>query len=186
MGTWHAYERSSTSIPATPDARARTFHESLNDYKATALIDLLALADELSIGRVVAKDESTRLGLPAFKALGASWAIHRATEVLTGPLTIATATDGNHGRAVARFARTSGHSASIFTPDGVHPSAVQAIRDEGARVEEVGGSYDDAVAAAASAATAPGHVLLQDTAWEGYEQIPVWIVVVRDSLRRSR
>ena len=87
-----------------------------------------------------------------------------------------TATDGNHGRAVARFARTLGHSASIFTPDGVHPSAVQAIRDEGARVEEVGGSYDDAVAAAASTATAPGHVLVQDTAWEGYEQIPGWIV----------
>ena len=127
MGTWHAYERSSTSIPATVDARARTFHESLNDYEATALIDLPALAAELSIGRVVAKDESTRLGLPAFKALGASWAIHRATEGLTGPLTIVTATDGNHGRAIARFARTLGHSALIFTPDGVHPSAVQAI-----------------------------------------------------------
>ena len=137
MGTWHAYERSSTSIPASPDARARTFHESLNDYKATALIDLPALAAELSIGRVVAKDESTRLGLPAFKALGASWTIHRATESLTGPLTIVTATDGNHGRAVARFARTLGHSASIFTPDGVHQSAVQAIRDEGARVERL-------------------------------------------------
>ncbi|MEC7001049.1 MAG: pyridoxal-phosphate dependent enzyme, partial [Actinomycetota bacterium] len=121
------------------------------------MIDLPALAAELSIGRVVAKDESTRLGLPAFKALGASWAIHRATEGLSGPLTIVTATDGNHGRAVARFARTLGHSVSIFTPDGVHPSAVQAIRDEGARVQEVGGSYDDAVAAAASAATAPGH-----------------------------
>ena len=176
VGTWHAYKRTSTSIPATVDARARAFHESLNDYKATALIDLPALAAELSIGRVVAKDESTRLGLPAFKALGASWAIHRATEGLSGPLTIVTATDGNHGRAVARFARTLGHSVSIFTPDGVHPSAVQAIRDEGARVQEVGGSYDDAVAAAASAATAPGHVLVQDTAWEGYEQIPGWIV----------
>ena len=176
MGTWHAYARTSTSKPAPVDARARAFHESLSDYKATALIDLPALAAELSIGRVVAKDESTRLGLPAFKALGASWAIHRATESLTGPLTIVTATDGNHGRAVARFARTLGHSASIFTPDGVHPRAVQAIRDEGARVQEVGGSYDDAVAAAASAAKAPGHVLVQDTAWEGYEQVPGWIV----------
>ena len=68
VGTWHAYKRTSTSIPATVDARARAFHESLNDYKATALIDLPALAAELSIGRVVAKDESTRLGLPAFKA----------------------------------------------------------------------------------------------------------------------
>ncbi len=96
VGTWHAYERTSTSVPATVDSRARAFHESLHDYEATALIDLPALAAELSLGRVVAKDESTRLGLPAFKALGASWAIHRATEGLTGPLTIVTATDGNH------------------------------------------------------------------------------------------
>ena len=66
VGTWHAYERTSRSITATVDARARAFHESLNEYQATALIDLLALAAELSIGRVVAKDESTRLGLPAF------------------------------------------------------------------------------------------------------------------------
>ncbi len=176
MTLWRAHHRSLDWSHPEPDARARTFHTSLPEYAPTSLVDLPSLASDLGVGRVVAKDESTRLGLPAFKALGASWAIHRATEGLTGPLTIVTATDGNHGRAVARFARIFGYSASIFTPDGVHPSAVQAIRDEGARVEEVGGSYDDAVAAAASAATAAGHVLVQDTAWEGYEQIPGWIV----------
>ena len=176
MTLWRAHHRSLDWSHPEPDARARTFHTSLPEYAPTSLVDLPSLASDLGVGRVVAKDESTRLGLPAFKALGVSWAIHRATEGLTGPLTIVTATDGNHGRAVARFARTLGHSASIFTPDGVHPSAVQAIRDEGARVQEVGGSYDAAVAAAASAATAPGHVLVQDTAWEGYEQIPGWIV----------
>ncbi len=139
-------------------------------------MDLPDLAAEWNVGRVVAKDESTRLGLPAFKALGASWAIHRAVKDVTGPATIVTATDGNHGRAVARFARELGHSALIVIPDGVHPSAVQAIRDEGAEVREVGGSYDHAVAIAAEAGSAPGCVLVQDTAWPGYEEIPGWIV----------
>jgi diaminopropionate ammonia-lyase len=144
----------------------------------TPLVDLPTLAQELGVGRVVAKDESSRLGLPAFKALGASWAIHRAlqdhepdTEV-----TVVAATDGNHGRAVARFARRLGHRASIVVPRGVHPQAVQAIRDEGADVTAVDGTYDEAVAAAARLAEAPATLLVQDTAWDGYEDVPRWIV----------
>ena len=110
--------------------------------------------------------------------VGASWAIHRALRDRTdsAPVTVVTATDGNHGRAVARFARLLGHRASIWIPDGVHPTAVQAIADEGAQVTVVGGSYDDAVAAAARAADDDTAVLVQDTAWTGYEQIPGWIV----------
>lgn len=176
MTLWRAHHRSLDWSHPEPDARARTFHTSLPEYAPTSLVDLPSLASDLGVGRVVAKDESTRLGLPAFKALGASWAIHRATDGMQGPLTIVTATDGNHGRAIARFARQLGHSALIFTPDGVHPSAVQAIRDEGAEVREVGGSYDFAVAAAALAADGGGCVLVQDTAWEGYEEIPGLIV----------
>src|SRR6185312_3390930 len=119
--------------------------------------------------------ESNRLGLPAFKALGASWAIRRALRerAPTGQVTIVTATDGNHGRAVARFAREFGHRAAIYVPDGVHPAAVQAIRDEGAIVTHIRGDYDAAVQAAARA---PGTVLVQDMAWDGYEDVPSWIV----------
>jgi diaminopropionate ammonia-lyase len=86
------------------------------------------------------------------------------------------ATDGNHGRAVARVARQRGLAAHIVVPAGVHPSAAAAIAAEGATVTRTGGSYDDAIALAAEHAQACGGLLVQDTAWPGYEQIPAWIV----------
>ena len=176
--TWYAHERDRAWTCAGPSPEALAFHRTLPGYAVTPLVDLPALAAELGVGRVLAKDESLRLGLPAFKSLGASWAIHRALRDRDDrePVTVVTATDGNHGRAVARFARLLGHRASFWIPDGVHPSAVQAIEDEGAQVTVVGGSYDEAVAAAARAADTDGAVLVQDTAWRGYEEIPGWIV----------
>jgi diaminopropionate ammonia-lyase len=156
------------------------FHRSLPGYAPTRLAALPDLARAFGVARVYAKDESNRLGLPAFKALGASWAIHRVLRerAPAGPLTIVTATDGNHGRAVARFARQSGHRCAIFVPDGVHPAAAQAIRDEGASVTHIPGSYDAAVRAASRAADADIEeaVLVQDMAWDGYEEVPGWIV----------
>lgn len=163
---------------AGPSPEAVNFHRGLTDYAVTPLMDLPTLAEELGVGRVLAKDESLRLGLPAFKALGASWAITRALRDLArqAPVTVITATDGNHGRAVARFARLLGHRASIYIPHGVSSKAIAAIESEGASVALVDGNYDDAVAAAARAAQDPDCLLVQDTAWEGYEQIPGWIV----------
>src|SRR5699024_10370847 len=123
--------------------------------------------------------ESTRLGLPAFKALGASWPVHRALEAhqAATDAEVVTATDGNHGRAVARFARKAGHPARIFVPaGGIHPSAVAAIRGEDAEVVEVDAGYDQTVAAAADYAAGGAGVLVQDTAWDGYEEVPGWIV----------
>ena len=160
------------------------FHRTLPGYAPTPLVDLPTLATELGVGRVFAKDESGRLGLPAFKGLGASWAVHRVLQDAPAGdvLTVVAATDGNHGRAVARFARLLGHRATIVIPDAVHPAAIQAIVDEGATVSVVDASYDDAVAAATAAAEAPGHVLVQDTAWPGYEEIPGWIVDGYDTL----
>lgn len=163
-------------------AEVRDFHAALPDYAPTPLVELPELAVELGVGRVFVKDESCRLGLPAFKALGASWAIHRVlAERATrgdapGPLTLVTATDGNHGRAVARMARLLGQYAHVFVPRGVHPRAVAAITAEQAKVTEVSGSYDDAVRLASDASSAADAVLVQDTAWAGYEQIPRWIV----------
>jgi diaminopropionate ammonia-lyase len=155
------------------------FHRSLPEYAPTRLASLPGLAEAFGVARVFAKEESNRLGLPAFKALGASWALHRMLRERApdGPVTIVTATDGNHGRAVARFARRSGHRARIFVPDGVHSAAVEAIRDEGASVTHVPGTFDDAVGAAARAAESDGAaVLVQDMAWDGYEEVPGWIV----------
>ncbi|MBI4941921.1 MAG: diaminopropionate ammonia-lyase [Actinobacteria bacterium] len=181
--TWAANHRDPAWTCPAPAPEVLAFHRALPGYAPTRLVDLPDLARELGVAHVLAKDESDRLGLPAFKALGASWAVHRAVLARTAdrgaaPLTLVTATDGNHGRAVARFARTLGHRAHVVVPDGVHAAAVQAIADEGATVTAVAGSYDDAVAEAAryAAADPDGAVLVQDTAWEGYEDVPRWIV----------
>lgn len=172
--------RSWTCAPAP--AQVRAFHAALPEYAPTPLTELPSLAAELGVGRAFVKDESSRLGLPAFKALGASWAVHRALAERVAhseescPLTLMTATDGNHGRAVARVARLFGQRAHVFVPQGVHPKAAAAIAAEGAEVTRVAGSYDEAVRRAAEAAAAPDAVLVQDTAWPGYETIPGWIV----------
>jgi len=163
---------------AIPSDAVALFHRGLDGYSRTPLVELPELATALDVGRVFAKDESLRLGLPAFKALGASWAVERAIREFGQPqdLTIVTATDGNHGRAIARFSRLAGSKAKIVVPRGLHPDAIAAIRNEGASVEEYDGDYDAAVARAASVASVENHVLIQDTAWEGYEEIPRWII----------
>lgn len=175
---WAVNDRDHTWMCDGPSPEAWAFHRGLAAYRATDLVDLPDLAAQLGIGRLLAKNEADRLGLPAFKGLGASWAINQVLAARTdsGPATIVTATDGNHGRAVAHFSRLLGHRATIVIPPGVHPQAVQAVIDEGAHVVRVQGSYDDAVAHAADLARAPGHLLVQDTAWEGYQDVPAWIV----------
>ncbi|MFJ3307510.1 diaminopropionate ammonia-lyase [Streptomyces sp. NPDC086549] len=171
----------SWTCPPIP-AGVQDFHASLPGFTPTPLTELPTLASELAVGRVFVKDESSRLGLPAFKALGASWAVHRALAERTalapsaGTVTLVSATDGNHGRAVARMARLLGQRAHIFVPRGVHPAAVTAIASEGAEVTQVPDSYDEAVRQAAEAAGAGDTLLVQDTAWHGYEKIPGWIV----------
>lgn len=167
---------------APAPAATRAFHRALPGYAPTPLRELPVLAHELKVGRVFVKDESNRLGLPAFKALGASWAVHRALAERaargagSGPVTLVTATDGNHGRAVARTARLLGQRAHVFVPRGVHHAAAAAIAAEQAEVTKVAGDYDEAVRRAAEAARGADAILVQDTAWPGYEEIPGWIV----------
>ena len=141
-------------------------------------MEVPAIARQLGMARAFVKDESDRMGLPAFKVLGASWAIHQilSRQPARAQLLLVTATDGNHGRAVARMARLLRQRARVFVPDGVHPAAVAAIAGEGAQVTRVAGTYDDAVRLAADAAAEPGTALVQDAGWPGYEQVPGWIV----------
>lgn len=183
-----------------PPASARTFHQTLPGYERTPLTSLPSVAAELGVGHVLIKDESHRLGLPAFKILGASWAVCRtlceANGLDLGTVTLAslkqyirneiaperrpvlvTATDGNHGRAIARVARLLGVAARIYLPRGVSGAAIQAIRDEGASLVETDLAYDDTVAhAAQSVQGSTIDVLVQDTSWQGYTDIPRWIV----------
>ncbi len=179
----------------------------------------------LGIGQVLVKDESKRLGLPAFKILGASWAVYRALEKRAAeatdgragkhdrcsvsysaarpglaaagpsgtfepwstveelaerlaslkPLTLVTATDGNHGRGVAHVAALFGFGARIFVPTGTAEARIDGIASEGALVEVVDGTYDDAVLRAAREANDRSFVI-SDTSWPGYEEIPRWVM----------
>ena len=170
-------------------------HRRLPEYAITPLADAPGLASALGVGRVWVKDESWRLGLPAFKILGASWAVYRALERRSGgsigewgdveelrgrlgpllPMTLAAATDGNHGRAVARMAKLLGLGARIFVPADMAAARIDAIESEGAEVVVVPGTYDEAVAR--SAEEAGEHCLvISDTSWPGYEDVPRWVI----------
>ncbi len=191
---WYANPAAAQWVCRQAPQEVTTFHAGLPDYARTPLVELPDLATELGVGRVFVKDESSRLGLPAFKALGAWWAIARIlaaradlSEAMTlaalravaaeHPVILVTATDGNHGRAVARIAGLLGLRAHVFVPEAIPAAASAAIQAEGAQVSGVVGSYDQAVEAAARAAAARLDAeLVQDTAWPGYEQVPGWIV----------
>jgi len=172
---WHSNPAARAWRTTPAPAEVLAFHQSLPAYRPTPLTPVPSLAAELGVGQVLVKDESLRLGLPAFKALGAWWAIHRAVQDHPGATELVTATDGNHGRAVARRAAMLALPAQIFVPDVVGDAAVDAIRSEGATVTVVPDSYDAAVAEAASYA-GDGRLLIQDSAWPGYEVIPQYIV----------
>jgi diaminopropionate ammonia-lyase len=137
----HPGARDWTCAPSPTEVQA--FHAGLPGYAATPLTEVPTLAAELGVGRVFVKDESDRMGLPAFKVLGTSWAVHQVLSRRRGDdeLTRVTATDGNHGRAVARMARLFGQRAHVFVPGGVHLTAVAAIAAEGAQVTEIAGTY---------------------------------------------
>ncbi|HEX6234771.1 MAG TPA: pyridoxal-phosphate dependent enzyme [Jiangellaceae bacterium] len=163
------------TFPSAPrDATA--FHRSLPGYAPTPLVPVPELAADLRVGRVLVKDESSRLGLPAFKVLGASWACRQVLRQRPG-VRLVTATDGNHGRAVARMAAYFGVEATVFVPHVMLPETAARITEEGAKVVWVDGDYDGAVRRAAEFADEqPDRALVQDTAWDGYEQVPAWIV----------
>jgi diaminopropionate ammonia-lyase len=155
---------------------AHAFHRSLPGYAPTPLVPVPEVATELRVGRVLVKDESSRLGMPAFKVLGASWACRQVLEHRPGVMLV-TATDGNHGRAVARMAAHFGVEATVFVPNLMLRETAARIAEEGAKVVWVDGSYDAAVRRAAEFAhEQPDRALVQDTAWDGYERVPAWIV----------
>ncbi len=163
-------------LPPEPSDVA-AFHRALPGYAPTPLVALPALAAELGVGAVWAKDEAHRFGLGAFKALGASYGMHRWLAARpAAPVTFATATAGNHGRAVAWTARMFGYRAVIFVPRHTVAARIEALRREEAEVVVVDGSYDDAVRRAAEESARNGWQMISDTAYPGYTEIPGWIM----------
>lgn len=191
-------DRNLTLMSVEEVQKARTFHQSFPQYSVTPLTELKGMAGYLGLGKLAVKDESYRFGLNAFKVLGGSYAMARyiAEEtgrdiselpynVLTsdelrkqfGQATFFSATDGNHGRGVAWAANKLRQKAVIFMPKGSTQTRLNNILAEGATatIEKV--NYDECVRmAAAAAAKTPHGVVVQDTAWEGYEKIPSWIM----------
>jgi diaminopropionate ammonia-lyase len=152
---------------AAPSAEARAFHAALEGYAPTPLRDLPALAAELGLAAVAVKDESARLGLPAFKVLGASWAVERALRERPEITALVTASTGNHGRAVARVARSRGLACRVLLPARTLPGRRAAIEGEGAEAVLIDGSYEDAVAQAAREGEAPGVLEVADVGEDG-------------------
>lgn len=176
MASWYSAPHARQWTTDAQVDEVRDFHRTLPGYRPTPLRAAPGLSAELGVGQVFVKDESERLGLPAFKILGGSWACHQVLEQHPGA-TLVTATDGNHGRAVARMAAYFGVRAVVFVPAVMLPQTADLIQGEGAEVVRVEGDYDEAVrTAAAFAAGEPGRQLVQDTAWEGYVDVPAWIV----------
>ena len=177
---------------------ARAFHKSFPQYAVTPLARLDGMAARLGLGNLFVKDESYRFGLNAFKVLGGAFAMARyiAGEMgrdigemnyayLTsaqfrrdfGQATFFTATDGNHGRGVAWAANKLGQKAVVHMPKGSAKMRFDNIAREGAKVTIEEMNYDDCVRLAAREAAQTEHgVVVQDTAWEGYEEIPAWIM----------
>lgn len=177
------------SESGTSTEQVRNFHRDLPDYKQTPLIKLDHLAKEVGVRAVYLKDEGSRFGLPSFKVLGASWGTHRAItarlklslncdldtvkQSLVGQnVSLHAATDGNHGRAVARMGHWLGLPVVICVPSGMYRSTISLIESEGARVSQSTGNYDQAVLEAEAAANTDGGILVQDFAFGDYTDIP--------------
>ncbi|MBN2350449.1 MAG: diaminopropionate ammonia-lyase [Bacteroidales bacterium] len=152
-----------------------TVHKKLEEYFPTPLILLPELTEKLNLGELWIKDESKRFGTNALKASGASYAMVKILEEHQGLFTFCTATDGNHGRAVAWTAKKMRQKAVVFVPGSTVNSRIKNIKQEGARVIVVHGNYDDAVSEAKKFADQPRHILIQDTSWVNYTEIPALI-----------
>ena len=190
-------EVSTTAFGLEQAQRVRHFHQSFPEYSVTPLVKLEVLAEELGVQSIYVKDESYRFGLNAFKVLGGSYAIAREIgrllglkeEELTlgrllapdvkerlGTLTFVTATDGNHGRGVAWTAQRLGHRAVVFMPKGTAAERLENIRRLGTEASITNVNYDDTVRLARAYAAEHKGIIVQDTSWEGYDEVPLHIM----------
>jgi len=176
---------------------ARQFHRQLDGYRMSPLKSLSGLAALLGVGGIWVKDESQRLSLNSFKVLGGSFALYQflrkrlgirdreltVSELKSekvraelGELCFATATDGNHGRGVAWAAMELGFECVVYVHERTSKPRIKAIEEYGARVKVIPGTYDDAVRMITCDAAENGWQIISDTSWEGYQDIPCWVM----------
>jgi len=181
-------------LPPDIARKARQFHRQLEGYRMSPLKSLGRLAAMLNLGGIWIKDESVRLSLNSFKVLGGSFAIYQylaqklggeisVKDILAGEarrklgdLVFAAATDGNHGRGVAWSATRLGFKSIVYVHKYTSDARIDAIRRNGAEITVVDGTYDDAVRQVNEDAKKNGWQVISDTSWEGYEDIPKWVM----------
>ena len=177
--------------------KVNDFHRSFPEYCVTPLRSLDNLAKKLGLKKIFVKDESYRFGLNAFKVLGGSYAIGEyiaeklgmdiselPCEKMTsedikgklGDVTFVTATDGNHGRGVAWTANRLGQKSVVFMPKGTAPERLENIKKLGSDASIKDLFYDDCVRLARECSEKYGWVVVQDTSWNGYEDVPKHIM----------
>lgn len=182
----------SEAVKPAHSERPIDFHRRLPGYKESPIIEAPSLARKLGVAKVYVKSETARYGLPSFKVLGASWATYSALRDELGPLpegnlsaqqlhdwaepvrglTLVAATDGNHGRAVARVAKWFGLNARIFLPSFVSAERIASIEAEGAEIVVIDDDYDASVDAAIEDGGKPGNLLISDTARTPTDEVP--------------
>ena len=189
--------KSKEMFPMSRARDARKFHRQIPDYHMTPLVALPNLAQLLGLGGIYVKNESERLRMSSFKVMGGSYAIYRLVKKLLGKenedlsyeyliskechdalgdIVFCSATDGNHGRGLAWACQKLNHPCKIYVHSETSQPRIDAIKSFGAEVTVVDGNYDDAVRQAALDAEKNGWYVVSDTSWEGYEEIPTWIM----------
>ncbi len=182
-------------LPPGITDEARAYHSQLPGYEMTPLKRLSSLALRLGLGSIWVKDESARMRLNAFKALGGSFAIYRficqkigrpqlsyadlmsdEVRAALGDITFTSATDGNHGKGLAWAARKLGFPCVIYVHKNTSQARITAIAEYDAEVRVVDGNYDDAVRQCEEDARANGWQVISDTSWPGYEDVPMWVM----------
>jgi diaminopropionate ammonia-lyase len=190
-------EQAKKMFPISQTQVCRRFHRQIPGYRMSPLRALPYLSQMLGVGGIWVKDEAQRLELNSFKVLGGSFAIYRfiqerlniddkdmtydyliSDEVKRGlgDITFASATDGNHGRGIAWAAQKLGHECMIYVHSETSKRRIDAIRSYGATVKVIEGNYDDAVRQIVIDAQREGWEIISDTSWEGYTQVPNWIM----------
>ena len=186
-----------SALSAAEGVAVRAFHSTFAEYAPSPLTELSALAADFGLKNLLVKDESRRFGLNSFKVLGGSYAMGKylarklgrpigglSRRMLASPeireklgdITFITTSDGNHGRGLAWTARQFGYKCIVLMPKGSAQSRVDRILAEGAQCTVTDLNYDDAVRLSCKTAREKGYVVIQDTAWDGYEEFPTWIM----------